>query len=105
MRPKNSEQGRAWGRRSAEVGRNDRLAAALRFAPVRPVDDVLIFEVRTFNPFSGQRHLLELKHGLRNGKDRFDLWIDGKRQRNQWSRCGFVSWMFRKIESVRVDWE
>ena len=105
MRPSGKEQAAEWGRRSGEVQRVDRLAAALNFAPVRPVEDVLVFEVRTFNPFSGQRHLLELKHGVRNGNDRFDLWIDGTRQRNQWSRWGFVHWMFRKIDSVRADWE
>jgi hypothetical protein len=108
MRPcgKNaSEIGRAWGKESQAVRRNERLAAALEYGAARSVESTLIFEVRTFNPLSGQRHLLELKHELRNGADRFYLYIDGKRQRNQWSRSGFVCWMFNKIESVRVGWE
>lgn len=104
MRPSGREQASEWGQRSSRLSRDDRLYAALHFEPVRPIDDVLVFEVRTYSPFSGQRHLLELKHGLRNGNGRFDLWIDGKRQRNEWSKWGFVIWMHRKIERVRVDW-
>ncbi len=103
MRPKNRKQAAAWGKRSAEVRRDGRLAAALAY-DAEVVRSFLVFEVRTFNPCSGQRHLLELKHELRNGNDRFNLYIDGTRQRNQWSRTGFVDWMFRKIESVRTDW-
>ena len=99
-----SEQGREDGLRSAEVQRNDRLFAALNYIPIRPVESTLIFEVRTYNPISGQRNLLELKHELRNGTNRFSLYIDGNRQRNQWSRSGFVVWMFNKIELVRSDY-
>lgn len=100
-----SEQGRDMGRESQRVQAECRLAAALEFGAIRPIESTLIFEVHTFNPLSGQRHLLELKHELRNGNDRYNLYIDGKRQRNQWNRSGFVNWMFRKIESVRADWE
>lgn len=105
MRPKNVKQASEWGKRGSALQKEDRLYAALHFEPVRPVEDILIFEVRTFNPLSGQRHLLELKHALRNGRGRYDVYIDGVRRRNQWSRWGFVNWMFDKIDAVRVDWD
>ena len=103
MRPSGKKQAEEWGKRSADVQREGRLDAALNFKPIRSVTSTLIFEVRTLNPITGLRHVLELKHEARNGNDRYNLYIDGKCQRNQWSRWGFVVLMFNKIEKVRND--
>jgi hypothetical protein len=92
------------GKQSQAVQENKRLAAALKYGPIRSIESYLVFEITTHNPRTGQRHLLEIRHELRNGKDRYNVYLDGVKWRNQWSRAGFTNWLFGKIESVRDDW-
>lgn len=93
------------GKQSQVVQENERLVAALKYGPIRPIESYLVFEITTYNPRTGQRHLLQIKHEIMNGNNRYNVYLDGDRWRNQWSRYGFIIWMFDKIESVRSGWE
>ena len=85
--------------------RNERLAVAMSLPPIRPVDSRLVFELATHNPRTGHLHHLEIKHEMENGNNRFNVYLDGACWRNQWSRSGFVTWLFEQIDRVIVDWE
>lgn len=100
-----SERGRRRGKQSQIVQENKRLTAALEHGPIRTIESYPVFEITTHNPRTGQRHLLEIKHELLNGTDRYNVYLDGVKWRNQFSRYGFVTWLFGKIESVRSDWD
>ena len=97
------EHGAQQGRRSQEVRRDTRLAAALEFGTARSIESFLVFELATRNPQSGILHYLEIRHEIGNGNDRFAVYLDGDRWRNGWSRSRFCVWLFKQIESVRTD--
>jgi len=99
-----SEKNSARGKASQVVQHNTRLARALEYGPLRAIESYLVFELRTHNPRTGQRHLIEIRHELDNGNDRYNVYLDGDKLRNQWSRSWFAAWLFSKIESVRRDW-
>lgn len=88
------------GKRSQVVQENKRLAAALEYGPIRTVAPLPIFEIRTRNPRTGQEHLIEIKHEMLNGNNRFMIYLDGKKSGRQWSRTAFCRWLFGKIDSV-----
>ena len=88
------------GRAGQVVQENKRLAHALNY---RPTTSYLVFEIATHNPRTGMMHHIEIRHDMDNGNDRYAVYLDGERWRNGWSRTRFASWIFRQIDSVRVD--
>jgi len=95
------ERAARMGKASQAVQENNRLAHALKH---RPVTSYLVFELDTHNPRTGQRHHSDIRHDIDNGNDRYAVYLDGERWRNGWSRTRFIDWLFRQIDSVRVDW-
>lgn len=57
------------GRLSQEMQENSRLAAALTYGPIRPVESYLVFEIRTRNPRTGADHLIEIKSDPGDGNN------------------------------------
>ena len=102
---KRREVGRVRGLKSAGSDSNTRLQAALEYGPNRSIESYLVFEIRTFNPRTKQRHLLEIRHDPGDGNDRYSVYLDGDRWHKPWSRWGFCRWLFKQIDSVRSDWE
>lgn len=98
------ENGRRRGLAGAAKGRNERLAAALEFEPERPIDDVLLLVVGTWNPRTGVYHYIELRHVIGDGSGKFTVWLDGELWRNGWSRTRFAEWITKQVDRVRVDW-
>jgi hypothetical protein len=96
-----SEKASRMGRASQAAQENDRLAYALSY---RPTTSYLVFELDTHNPRTGQRHHIEIRHEMSTGNNRYAVYLDGERWRNGWSRTRFIGWLFRQIDSVRVDW-
>ena len=76
---------------------NDRLANALNY---RPVNSLPIFEIWTYNPSTGAKNHLEIKHEMGDGNNRYSVYLDGKRWHKPWSRTGFCLWLFGKIDAV-----
>lgn len=99
-----SEKGRRRGKARQANQLNSRLVHALNHDPIRSVGSYLVFEINTFNPRTGQRHNLQIRHEVDNGNNRYNVYLDGDKWRRQWSRWGFCIWLFDKIESVRSDW-
>ena len=98
QRERNSRRGKL----SQAARRNERLAAALEFGPVRAVEKTLLFELATWNPIRQQGHYLELWHELRDGNGKFCVYLDGERWRNGWSVTRFATWLTGQIDRVRV---
>lgn len=94
------ERARAMARRSNEVQADARLAAALDCAPR---SRTLVFELATWNPLRNRGHYLELWHDAGNG--RFEVWLDGERWRNGWSRSRFGRWLAGQVDHVLADWD
>ncbi len=98
------ERGSRRGKLSQAARRNERLASALEFEPARPAESFLVFELATRNPRTEVTHYLEIRHEVDDGTDRFNVYLDGDKWRNGWSRSRFCGWLFKQIDSVRVDW-
>jgi hypothetical protein len=98
------ERGRRWNQKNQASKASARLASALEFGPVRPVESVLCGELAWHNARSGQRTLLELWKEPDGSNFRFTVYVDGRRWRNGWSRTAFVRWFMARIERVMVDW-
>lgn len=92
------------GKCSQEVQENNRLASALAYGPVRPIEPFLVFEIRTHNPNTGIEHLMEIKSDPGDGNNRYHVYLDGVRWAKPWSRTGFCRWLFNKIDPVLTDW-
>jgi len=102
MRHYKSEYYSEMGKRSQLVQANQRLSATLKFGAIRSVDPIVIFEIRTRNIASGQEHLLEIKHEVSNGNNRYMVYLDNKKLGTQWSKTLFCRWLFSKIDSVLI---
>lgn len=90
------------GKRSQEVQRNHRLE---HLTDLRPTTSFLVFELRTNNPTTGIQHHIEIRHEIDNGTNRYNIYLNGERWRNGWSRTRFVKWIYTQIDSVRSDWD
>lgn len=75
--PKDKTKLSRMGKISQKVQENKRLKAALS-GPIRSIESTLIFEIKTFNPFSGLRNTIEIKHEIENGNNRFNVYLNGK---------------------------
>lgn len=102
---KKRELGRLGGKISQRNQENKRLERALKYGPVRSVESFFVLEIITRNPRTGRENHIELRHEIDNGNNRYNVYLNGERWRNQWSRTRFASWLFKQIESVRVDWQ
>lgn len=91
------------GKLSQKARMNDRLAAALAYGPIRPVESFLVFEIRTRNPRTGIEHHIEIKHDPGDGDNRYSVYLDGVKWNKPWSRLGFCRWLFWKIDSVIIS--
>ena len=81
------------------------MAAALEFEPERPIEDVLLLVVGTWNPRTGVYHYIELRHTIGDGSGKFSIWLDGEPWRNGWSRTRFAEWITAQVDRVRTDWQ
>jgi len=99
------EKCRLKGKRGQETQRNERLAAARDFGPIRLVEPVHIGVLKYLNPRTGDEHTMDIWHEPNNGNDRYTVYFNGKRWPKQWSRTGLANWLFDRIESVRVGWD
>lgn len=88
------------GKRSQEVQENKRLSAAIGY---QPLTSYLVLEMDTHNPRTGTKHHIELRHDPGNGNDRYNVYLDGEKWRNNWSRTRFTNWLFGQIDSVRQN--
>lgn len=95
FKQKQSERGKIGQRIKAE----NRLANALEYEP----HSYLVFELYTHNPRSGTRHHIEIKHEIDNGNERYNIYLNGEKWRNSWSKTRFADWLFKQIDSVRVN--
>jgi hypothetical protein len=95
-----SEIGRVRGLASQKAQNNKRLAAAAAYGPIRPVESLYVLGIATFNPGTEQSHIIEIRHDVGNGNNRYCIYLDGVKLGKQWSRARFCGWMFNKIERV-----
>jgi len=87
------------GINSQKVQENKRLSGALDY---RPMHSYIVFEITTHNPRSGVRHHIVIKNEYNNGSNRYNVYLDGDKWREHWSRWGFCRWLFRQIDPVFV---
>lgn len=87
------------GKSSQQVQENKRLESALNH---RPTNSMLVFEIWTHNPRTGAENHLQIKHEIDNGNNRYNVYLNGEKWRKPWSRTGFVTWLFEKIDSVII---
>lgn len=98
------KKGAYWNKLSQAAKENKRLASAIEYGPVRPIESVLCGEFAWHNAFTGQRTLLEIWKEPDGSNFRFTVYVDGVRWRNGFSRSGFAGWIMEKIDRLRVEW-
>ena len=94
FKQKQSRRGKASQRTQAQ----DRLANAVAYEP----HSYLVFEIFTKNPRNGIENHIQIKHEAYNGSNRYNVYLNGERWRNSWSRSRFANWLFNQIDSVMI---
>ncbi len=84
------------GKIGQQIKAEERLANAVAYEP----HSYLVFELHTNNPRTGIKNHIQIKHESDNGKDRYNIYLNGDRWRNSWSRHRFTNWLFNQIDSV-----
>jgi len=104
----NKETASRMGRASVAARENARLARALNLGEeIRSEREIVLLEISTRNPQSGQRHEIACVWDSTQQSMRFRVVLDGDPSwRANWSKTRFARWLMRQIVAVsRRYWE